>query len=67
MIVKKESVRNDTVSCNFCQKGELNRSGNNLIYPYDTVYTFKRDTGNGLCATICKECLKELHDKANHL
>jgi hypothetical protein len=64
MEVNKENVRRDTTSCNFCQKGELNKNHNGLIYPYENVVTFSRGKGGGLCASICEECLDELHKKA---
>jgi hypothetical protein len=53
-------------SCNFCDKGELNRYGNNLIYPYSEVVTVRSD-GNGLEARFCKECLNELIEKSKKL
>lgn len=64
MDVIKENVRKESTSCNFCQKGELNRFGTGLVYPYENVVTFKRDNGSGLRATICEDCLDELYSKA---
>lgn len=64
MDVVKQNVRKDSTSCNFCQKAELNRLGMGLVYPYETVVTFKRENGIGLCAAICEDCLDELHSKA---
>lgn len=64
MKVEKENVRRDATSCNFCQKGELNKNKNGLVYPYENVVKFIRDNGNGLCACICEECLDELYKKA---
>ncbi len=64
MEVNKENVRRDVVSCNFCQRAELNKNQNRLIYPYENVVTFSRGNGSGLCASICEECLDELHKKA---
>lgn len=61
MEVKKENVRQDSASCNFCQKGELNKNHNGLIYPYENVITFKRGKGGGLSASICEDCLDELY------
>jgi hypothetical protein len=37
-----------------------------LIYPYEEVITFKRE-GNGIVASICKQCLDELIKKAGSL
>lgn len=66
MEVRKENVRRDLTSCNFCQKGELksNRNQIGLVYPYENVVTFSRGKGDGLCACICEECLEELYRKA---
>lgn len=64
MEINKENARRDMTSCNFCQKGELNKNHNGLIYPYENVVTFSRSKGGGLCASICEECLDELHKKA---
>lgn len=61
MIVEKENVRQHSTSCNFCNKGKINSYGNGLIYPYEYVYTFKREE-SGLKATICEECAKELYE-----
>jgi len=66
MDVKKENVIKDIVSCNFCNRGELNQNHNGLVYPYEYVITFKRD-GNGLVASICRKCLDELIKKADSL
>lgn len=63
MVIIKESVRKDTTSCNFCQKGELNQYHNGLVYPYEHTITFSRGNGGGLCASICEECLDELYKK----
>ena len=63
MEIELEDVWKDSTSCNFCQKGELNKFGNSLIYPYKKVINFKRENGNGLCACICEECLEELYKK----
>lgn len=61
MRVEIENVRKDCTSCNFCQKGELNGYHNNLIYPYENVFTFIMSTGSGLKASICEDCLNELY------
>ncbi|MCK9544584.1 MAG: hypothetical protein M0R03_21395 [Novosphingobium sp.] len=63
--VKKEIVKKDCCSCNFCNKGTLKVNGVGLEYPYEEVYSFTidRDGGSGLLANICKECLKELYTK----
>jgi len=50
MDVKKENVRKDTTSCDFCNRGELNNNHNGLVYPYEEVITFKRE-GSGLLAS----------------
>ena len=67
MRIQKLDVRKDNTSCNFCDKGELsnNKYSPGLVYPYETVYSFIRDNGNGLSATICEGCLKELFLKTN--
>jgi hypothetical protein len=67
MTVEEESVTKDNSSCNFCDKGELSKYHTSLKYPYDIVFTFKRDNGNGLMATICQECLEELYIKSKSL
>jgi hypothetical protein len=64
MKVEIENMKDFHTSCNFCNKGELSRRGIQLLYPYEFVYTFQRE-GNGLKATICEECLKELFIKTN--
>jgi len=66
MDVKKENVRKDTTSCDFCNRGELNNNHNGLVYPYEEVITFKRE-GSGLLASICRKCLDELIKKADAL
>lgn len=65
MKVTKKNVIKDIQSCNFCSKGELNSDEMRLKYPYEDVYEFVRDTGSGLCASICKECATELLNKIN--
>ncbi len=62
MIVKKKIVRDDNVSCSFCDKGELNSSGMGLKYPYKEVYLIKRE-GSGAMVHICDDCLKEMNSK----
>lgn len=62
MLVQIESVIKQTTSCNFCNKVQLKESSLGLKYPYENVVTFKRE-GNGLCASICEDCLNELTDK----
>ena len=66
MDVKKENVRKDIASCNFCKRCKLNQNHNGLIYPYEEVITFKGE-GSGLLATICRKCLDELIKKADSL
>ncbi len=66
MEVKKQNVRKDSTSCNFCDKGELNSNHNGLVFPYDEVITFKKE-GNGLLANICRKCIDELIKKADSL
>lgn len=63
MLVRKENIKQESVSCNFCDKGELNQSKNGLVYPYSEVVSFSRE-GNGVRASICEECLIELNKKA---
>lgn len=67
MDVLKQDVWRDNTSCNFCNKGKLSGSGMSLIYPYEVVFKFIRDSGNGLCAAICKDCLNELYEKVSAL
>jgi len=55
-------------SCNFCDRGEIRESGSrypnaNLEYPYTEVTTFCNEKGGGLKASICDDCLDELHAK----
>lgn len=64
MEIRKENVILDTVSCNFCQKGVLNKKHNGLVYPYEYVVTFGGGKGGGLHACICEECLDELYKRA---
>ena len=66
MRCKIKSVVADNTSCNFCDKGVLNRSGTGLSYPYVHVTTFQRN-GSGLIASICNDCLKELNEFAKDL
>lgn len=64
MKVSKQSVRDG--SCNFCKRGKLNKYGQGLSYPYETVYQFSSD-GSGLCAIACQKCLDELNAKSKSL
>lgn len=66
MEVNIHSVINDNCSCNFCDRGTINLEGMGLIYPYDVVYSFKRE-GSGLLAFICPNCLEELRDKVGDI
>ena len=66
MEVSKHSVVNDNCSCNFCDRGRINLEGMGLVYPYDTVYSFKRE-GSGLLAFICNDCLSELRVKVGDI
>ena len=59
-------VNTEYCSCNFCDKGELKKSGIGLIYPYEYVFEFQRE-GNGLRPSICKDCLDELYNKVNNI
>lgn len=61
MEIKKENVKQDVVSCNFCQKGALSLDKIRLIYPYENVITFKR-SGSGIKVSMCEDCLKELYE-----
>ncbi len=65
MKIEVENIRKHGGNCNFCNRGELNVGGYGygLIYPYDIVYTFMRDNGNGLKASICQDCINELFEK----
>jgi len=65
MDVKISYLKTDNGSCNFCNRGELNKSGHGLVYPYEFVYDFGRSSGNGLRASICEDCLIELTTKVN--
>lgn len=49
-------------SCNFCRPKYI---GNTLEYNYKCVYGIKNDSGSGLYANICPNCLKELMDVAD--
>jgi hypothetical protein len=66
MDLKKEHVRKDNTSCNFCDRGELNQSGFGLVYPYEYVYTFKRTNANGIKVSMCEDCLNELIELTNN-
>jgi hypothetical protein len=66
MEIFEHSVKEEFCSCNFCDRGSVNTSGYGLVYPYEKVYSFKRD-GTGLLAFICPDCLKELQSKVNEL
>ncbi len=50
------------VGCNFCNMGKLTASGNDLIYPYEVVYTIE-NTKSGIKANICEDCIKDLTSK----
>ena len=63
MDVRKQDLKKSSASCNFCKKGELTKNGMGIVYPYETVYTFRGET-SGLVASICEECLEELYTKA---
>lgn len=66
MKIEKENVKKDIASCNFCQRGELNKIGKSLVYPYENVISFVRSNGNGICACICEDCLDELYSKGKN-
>ncbi|WP_210499526.1 hypothetical protein [Vibrio crassostreae] len=44
----------DAGSCSFCDRGEITRSGNNLIYPYTHV---TKIDGVGIRVQACDTCL----------
>lgn len=60
MKITKVYLKNQSGSCNFCDKSKLSESGTNLIYPYDYVYYISNDGKTGLSARICEDCLQEL-------
>lgn len=64
MIVEVKNVVEDRLSCNFCDKGDYRAHNTGFVYPYKEVFTFIRDGGNGLCPSICKDCLIELIEKS---
>lgn len=67
MNIKIEHVRRDLTSCNFCLKGSLTSDSMSLKYPYHSVITFVRDSGNGACVSMCEACLNELSKHGKEL
>lgn len=63
MKIEKKSVIRDRVSCNFCKKGQLDKDGKSLVYPYDEVFMFVSQDG-GIAPCICQDCLNELFEKS---
>lgn len=62
MIIEKEHG----VGCNFCNRGKMAGTGIGLVFPYDFIHTICRgDSGPGLKAKICEDCVKELFTKLN--
>ena len=52
-------------SCNFCDKGKLDPNSHAaLIYPYKHVTIFCSESGGGIKASICDDCLDELTAKS---
>ena len=62
MKTKQKNTHKDICSCNLCKRGELSDFGNNLLYPYDTVYELRNDDNTGLSVDICVDCLKEINN-----
>ena len=59
MIIIREKVQ-DTGGCNFCNRGQLNKFGTGLIYPYEEVNIISSE---GLTSVkMCDDCLKELKE-----
>jgi hypothetical protein len=46
-------------SCNFCNRGIYHEDFPSLYYPYSTVYEISKDSGSGMSARLCGECVKE--------
>ena len=59
MNVSRNEIRLLDGPCNFCNKGELTKSGDRLKYPYKEVTNFSKE-GSGLSANICDDCMEEL-------
>jgi len=51
-------------SCNFCHRGRMDHANYHFTYPYDKVTVFYNEKSNGLKASICDDCLDELHAKS---
>ncbi len=48
-------------SCNFCNRGILSKSRDNLVYPYDMVYQVEAE--RGLIVIFCNDCLTKLSQR----
>lgn len=62
MDYKRENVKRDGVSCNFCDRGTMGEGPvPNLVYPYDEVNVIKREgKRGGVSVAICDACMVEL-------
>jgi hypothetical protein len=52
--------RTEVGSCNYCNKGKLNVTGQSLTYPYKEVILVK---GNNISSVFCDECFDEIQNK----
>lgn len=66
MRVEKQTVKQSYAACNFCN-GNVNHATFQTTYNYDFVYTFIKDNGNGLQASICAKCLKDLNQQVKEI
>lgn len=58
MNIKKENVC-DVGSCNFCNRGVLNDTKTNLVYPYSKIFVLKNET---ISIKICHFCLQKIQN-----
>lgn len=61
MEITEVNVRVYNCSCSFCDKGVLSANGNNIKYPYKTVYKMVGERGTLVYS--CIECLSEIFSK----
>lgn len=59
MHVEVMNIKGGEGSCNFCNRATLDKSGRDLIFPYDQVIIFSRGYHEGIAPRICKQCLNE--------
>jgi hypothetical protein len=59
MKIEKMTLKEAGCSCNFCKRGVLDEGVAFLKYPYQYVYLFQRDSGSGMTAFICENCLSQ--------